>query len=271
MRTVLAALDASAAARAVLETALGIAELTGATVEAVHVHYGSTDTPESLASRSGVPFRLLDGATEPALLDALAGPDVIAAVLGARATPGGRRPTGHTALRVLERANKPIVVVSPESVGVSPRPFHRLLLPLEGTESSSRPVTECLCPLIVGDVELLVLHVFTADTMPRVLDRPERDLQLLGGEFLARYCPNATQIALRTGSVGSQVGAACRDESADLVVLSWAQEASAGHAAVVRDVLSHAAVPVLLLPVDDARVIDLGAVASQPEATPTPR
>ncbi len=271
MRTVLAALDASAAARPVLETALGIARLTGATVEAVHVPDGSVETPESLATRSGVPFRLLDGPIEPALLDASAGPDVIAAVLGARATPGGRRPTGPTALRLLERASKPIVVVPPEAVGVSPRPFRRLLLPLEGTQLSSRPVAECLCPLIVGDVELLVLHVFTATTMPRVLDRPGRDLQLLGGEFLARYCPNATQIELRTGSVSSQVGAVCRDEDADLIVLSWSQDSSAGHATVIRDVLSHATVPVLLLPVDDAVVTDLDAVASLREATPTPR
>jgi nucleotide-binding universal stress UspA family protein len=271
MRTVLATLDTSAAARPVLEAALGIAQLTGATVEAVHVHDGSTDTPESLATRSGVPFRLLDGPTEQALLDALASPEVVAAVLGARATPGGRRPTGHTALRVLERASKPVVVVPPEAVGVSPRPFHRLLVPLDGTAAASRPVTERLCPLIVGDVELLVLHVFTADTMPRVLDRPERDLELLGGEFLARYCPGATQIELRTGSVGSQVEAACRDEDADLIVLSWSQDISAGHAAVIRDVLSHAAVPVLLLPVDDAPVIDLDAVASRLEDAPTRR
>lgn len=265
MRTVLAALDASAAARPVLEAALGIAELTGATVEAVHVHDGSTDTPGSLATRSGVPFRLLDGPTEQALLDALAGPEVVAAVLGARATPGGRRPTGHTALRVLQRASKPVVVVPPEAVGVSPRPFHRLLLPLEGTAASSRPVVDCLCPLIVGDAELLVLHVFTAATMPRVLDRPGRDLKLLGGEFLARYCPDATQIELRTGSVGSQVDAACRDENEDLIVLSWSQDISAGHAAVIRDVLSLAAVPVLLLPVDDAPALDLESAASQPE------
>ena len=253
MRTVLAALDASAAARPVLETALGIAEMTGATVAAVHVRDGSTDTPASLASRSGVALRLLDGPTEPALLSALAAPDVIAAVLGARGTLGGRRPAGHTALRILEQANKPVVVVPPEAVGVSPRPFHRLLLPLEGTDASSRPLTESLWPLIAAEVELLVVHVFTADTMPRVLDRPERDLELLRGEFLARYCPGATQVDLRTGSVGAQVGAACREEDADLIVLSWSQDISAGHAAVIRDVLGQATVPVLLLRVDDLR------------------
>lgn len=248
MSIVLAALDTSAAARAVLEVALGFAELTGATVEALHVRDGAVDTPASLARRSGVPLRLADGPADEALLAAMADPDVIAAILGARGTPGGRRPAGHTALRVLERASKPIVVVPPEVVGVSPRPFRRLLLPLEGTEESSRPLTTILGPLLRKDVELLVVHVFTDDTVPRALDRPERDLQLLGGEFLAHYCPEGTKIDLRTGSVGNQVGAACLDEDADLVVMSWSQNPSPGHAEVIRHVLGNSAVPVLLLP-----------------------
>ena len=44
-----------------LETALRIDELTGADVEAVHVAHDAFDTPESLAQRSGVPFRVLNG------------------------------------------------------------------------------------------------------------------------------------------------------------------------------------------------------------------
>ncbi|MGD0256096.1 MAG: hypothetical protein ABSB99_11235, partial [Acidimicrobiales bacterium] len=59
--TIIATLDATAAARPVLETALRIGELTGADVEAIHVTDGAIDTPESLAQRSGVPFRALNG------------------------------------------------------------------------------------------------------------------------------------------------------------------------------------------------------------------
>lgn len=254
MRTVLAAIDASAAARPVLETALGFAELTGASVEAVHVGDGATDTPASLADRAGVPLRMLQGPVDDALLDALAAPDVIAAVLGARGTPAGRRPTGRTALRILERAGKPIVVVPPEAVGPSPRPIRRLLIPLEGTQRSSRPIEDCLCQLFEREVELVVLHVFTDATMPRVLDRPGRDLELLGDEFLARYCPGAARIELRTGIVGTEVAALSGEDDADLVVLSWSQDISEGHAAVIRDVLNRATVPVVLLPIDAAPV-----------------
>lgn len=251
MSTIVAALDASAAARPVLEAARRLAELTGATVEAVHVRDRSTDTPPTFAERAGVPILLLDPPVEPALLDALAAPGVVACVLGARGTPGGRRPVGHTALHVLEHADKPIMVVPPEVV--SPNPFRRLLLPLEGTAESSRPVLDVLCPLLVHDVELIVLHAFTEDTLPRFLDRPGRDLQMLGAEFLARYCPDAGRIVLHTGPAGPRVAEVSDDQHVDLVVLSWAQDASGGRAAVVRDVLARSTTPVLLLPVGTSR------------------
>jgi nucleotide-binding universal stress UspA family protein len=246
---VLAALDSSAAARPVLETALGLAELTGANVEAIHVRDGPVDTPEALTNRDEVPLHVLHGPVHTSLLAAVSDHAAILAVFGARATPGGRRPVGRTALRVLEHTKKPIVVVPPEAVGISPRPFRRLLLPLEGSDQSSRPIAESLIPLIVTDIEVVVLHVFTKDTVPCVLDRPERDLSLWGDEFLARFCPGATRIELRSGSVGDRVAEMCRDREVDLIVLSWSQDSSPGHAAVIRDVLARSHVPVLLLPV----------------------
>lgn len=249
MRRVLAALDSSPAARPVLETALGIGRLTGAETEAVHVGNDHVETLEALAATSAVPLRLVRGPVRRAVLDAVAAPHVVAAVVGARATPGGRRPTGRTALGVVEGTNKPTIVVPPDAVGVSPRPFRRLLLPLEGSEESSRSVLEGLWPLVVDEVELVVLHVFTASTVPRVLDHPGRDLELLGSEFLAHYCPPAARIEWRTGPVGAGVREVCSEQEADLIVLSWSQDSSAGHAAVVRDVLGCSTVPVLLLPV----------------------
>jgi Universal stress protein family len=249
MKVVLAALDGGPAARPVLEAALGIGQLTAATVEAVHVREDSADTPEGLTAHAGVPLRLAKPPVTESLLAAVSQPEVAVAVFGARAIPGGRRPVGHTALHVLERAEKPIVVVPPEAVGVSPRPFRRLLVPLEGSEESSRPVGESLRPLIASPIELIVLHVFTAATVPRTLDRPARDLSLWADEFLARFCPTADRIELRTGPVGGRVADVCASEDIDLVVLSWSRDVSTGHAAVIRDVLGDATIPVLLLPV----------------------
>src|ERR1019366_8553120 len=103
---------------------------------------------------------------------------------------------------LLENAEKPVAVVPPDAD--TPVPIRRLLVPLEGTDVSSRPVLEHLWPLVVTDVELVVLHVFTDTTIPAMLDRPHRDLQILGREFLTRHCPHASYIELRTGPVATR-------------------------------------------------------------------
>jgi hypothetical protein len=268
MRTVVAALDASAAARAVMETALGIGRLIVADVEAIHVGSERVESLERLTASVGVPLRLLQGSVEEAVLGAVAAPDVVAAVVGARATPTGRRPTGRTALRLVEQASKPTFVVPPDAVGTTPRRFQRLLLPLEGSEESSRPVLGGLYPLVAHapDVELVVLHVFTTASTPRVLDRPHRDLDLLGDEFLARYFPPATRIEWRTGPIGARVAQVCADEDADVIVLSWSQTSTAGRAAVVREVLGNAHVPILLLPVGQADIPPPDVTAREAQA-----
>jgi len=46
----------------------------------------------------------------------------------------------------------------------------------------------------------------------------------------------------------------CEEEPADLIVLSWSQDLSAGRADVVRWALGHSTVPVLLIPVDEAGI-----------------
>lgn len=249
MGTILAVLDAGPAALPVLEVASGVGELMAADVEAVHVHDGTAETPRRLAERAGIPLRVLDGPVEEVLLDAIGEPDVVAAVLGARGLPGGRRPVGKTALALLQRAGKPLVVVPPEPAGAGPRHLERLLVPLEGTEQSSRPVLDCLCPLIAArGVELIVLHVFASGATLPVLDRPVRDSTIWTDEFLSRFCPSAARMEFRAGAVGELVSEVGREESVDLVVLSWSQDATADHAKVVRDVLGRSTVPVLLLP-----------------------
>lgn len=248
MRKVLAALDSSPAARAVLDAAVAFGELTGAEVEAVHVGHDG-DVPRWVASQCGVPLRLLAGEEQTSLLAALAEEDAIAAVFGARGTRGGRRPAGHTAMQVLEAATKPVVVVPPD--GALSVASHRVLIPLEGDPASSQPVRDRLVPMLASGAELVVVHVFTPDTMPRVLDHPVRDLELWGEEFVARFCPGAASIRLRTGVVGTQIDEVAAEEGAGLVVLSWSRDMSAGHAAVIRHVLAESDVPVLLLPVID--------------------
>ena len=269
MTIVLAALDTTAAARPVLETALRIGQLIGSDVQAVHVGGGrfeSIETPESLAARSEVPFRVLEGPVESALLAALGAPEVLAGVIGARATPGGQRPVGRTAHHILEHTDKPVVIVPPDAI--VPSSFRRILVPLEGTAASSQPILERLWPVLAADVEVVVLHVFTDATRPAMVDRPVRDFELLGREFLTRHFPKATGIELRPGPVATRVAEVCAEQGSDLIVLSWSQDSSAGRAHVIREVLGASSVPVLLIPVTPPEIA-VPIKASPPKERPT--
>jgi hypothetical protein len=95
---------------------------------------------------------------------------------------------------------------------------------------------------------LVVLHVFTDVTQPAMVDRPVRDFELLGREFLTRHCPKATGIELRSGPVAIRVAEVCREQGSDLIVLSWSQDSSAGRAHIIQEVLGASSVPVLLPP-----------------------
>jgi len=247
MTIVLAALDSSAAARPVLETAISVAAITGSTVRAVHVREDGHEVPAALARAREVPLRELEGPVEEGLLHELGADEVIIGVIGARGTPAGARPVGHIALHVVERVAKPVVVVPPEALEVPARPT-RLLVPLEGTEACAEPVVALLQPLLADDVDLVVVHVLTATTAPPMVDHPDWGLEHWSAEFLARHLPDAADLRIRTGPVGAEILQAAADAAVDAIVLCWSQDASPGHAAVVRTVLEHAPMPIFLLP-----------------------
>ena len=264
---VLAALDASAAAGAVLDTAVRVGRLTDSTVVAVHVRSDPAvpvDVVASLAEERGIALRVLDGDPGPTLIEALRGPEAIAAVIGGSARSVRPGPGACRVSRtILEQSDGPVVVVPPDT---GPhQEIRRLLLPLEGSEASSRAVLDQLVPLVATDIELEVLHVFTPATVPPMLDQPTYDLDTLGKEFLSRHCPGASRIEFRGGGVVDQVTRLSVDHHADLIVLTWSQSPSPRHAQVVRGVLAASSLPVLLLPVLAVAPVD---PAPAPAAAP---
>ncbi len=244
---VLAAIGKTHMAPFVLETAAKLGELTGTTVEAVHVGEGLADATSTLAATFGVPLRRLRGPVASTLLAATESAHVLAAVIGGHGSASDDRPVGPTARHILEHTTRPALVVPPDVR--LPKVIRRCLVPLEGTEPSSRPVLEALGRLLRNEVELIVLHVFTDETLPRMLDRPYQDIELLGREFLITHCPPAGAIEMRHGPVASRVVEVSEERDADLIVLSWSQVGGQGRARVVREVLGASARPVLLLPI----------------------
>ena len=255
MSIVLAALDATPTAQSVLEAALRIGELTNSDVKAVHITTADDQSVKLHTGPAHVPLRLLPGPLEPALLTAVEAPSVVAAVIGTKSAADDQRLLGMTSRHVIERSTKPVVIVPPEFV--PPVVFRRLLLPLEGTEATTRPVLEGLLPLLAADVELIVVHVFTESTRPAMLDHPWRDLEILGKEFLSRHFPHqGARIELRHGLVGTQVAEVCGEYGADLIVLSWSRDSTAGRARAVRQILGAVKLPILLLPLREGGSIE---------------
>ena len=249
MTSILAAVDASAAARPVLDAATALGRTLRMPVVAIHVRQDSTEVERQLTERAGIELRLATGTPADAIVAAMADAEMALAVLGARGHPAGRRPAGSTALAVATHAAKPVVVVPPEPRDPPPAGLHRILVPLDGTADTARAVEQTMGWFAGSGVEIVSLHVFDATTVPRFWDRPEHDHAAWTREFLARNAPAAgTRLQVRSGWPSDRVLEVAAAEGADMIALGWGRRLAPDRAAVVREVLVRTPVPVILLP-----------------------
>ncbi|HET6643175.1 MAG TPA: universal stress protein [Gaiellaceae bacterium] len=240
MATVLAALDNSLAVNPVLVTARALARVLGDRVEAIHVVGEGAEAAEDAILAAGVPLRLDSGPVVERLVEAGQADDVAAMVIGARGTLGSGHALGSTALAVVTSLQTPVVVVPP-AAKVAPR-LRRVLVPLEGTTSSSL-APRSLIELAGGaEVEVVALHV----------DGSGEDDERWSREFLSRFCPwgvGNVRLERRGGRGEDLVPLVAEESQSDLIVLGWAQELSSGRAPVVRAALERSKIPVMLIPV----------------------
>jgi nucleotide-binding universal stress UspA family protein len=250
MRKVIAALDNRLAARAVLATAGNVAQLFAAEVEAVHVGEDGDKVVRAAAAAAGLQLKRIAGPTVPALVDAAAADDVAALVVGTRCLPTGGRPVGATALDVITSLLKPVIVVPPDAVR---RPaLRRVLVPLEGTTATSLAPKGIIELADDADLEIVIVHVHDAATLPSFTDQPQHQARAWADEFVARYCPwgiGKVSVELRVGRPGEEILAAAEATDAHLIALGWSQEIDWGRAPVVRELLERGRIPVLLVPV----------------------
>jgi nucleotide-binding universal stress UspA family protein len=250
MKKVLAALDNSLAAQPVLAAARALGELLAAEVEPVHVAGDGDRTARSAADAAGLPLHVLEGSTADALLAAARAEDVEALTIGARNTPGGRRPLGSTALAVATSLVKPVVVVPPDARPATT--VRRVLVPVEGVSPSLTP--RRIVALGEGaEVEVVVLHVRDEGSLPSFTDQPQHELVTWEREFLNRYCPwgiGSIRIETRVGRSEELVPLVAEQANVDLIALGWARALAEGRAPVVRGVLAGGNTPVMLVPVE---------------------
>jgi len=185
---------------------------------------------------------LSQGHAAQQIIRALRQPGTVTGVLVAGEVP---RPLWQ---RVAQQSAKPVLLV-PAAVRDVPSRIRRVLLPLDGTARSAAAVAEAAERFARGGAELVVLHVFDAETVPRFWDQHAHAGQAWEQEFLARYCalPRA-RLELRSGVAAEHVVKVAEAERADMIALAWSQRLEPGRAAAVRRTVLDAEVPVMLVP-----------------------
>lgn len=249
----IAAIDDSPVAQPVLDTAIAIGELLDLTIDVVHVSNQGGASASGVASAEGLPMRHLSGDTINTLAEVLDDPDVAIGILGTRGYAGGPHPAGHATLALLQRTGTPLVVVPPELCRPASKRMERILVPLDGSLDTTVSVQKFVASLSDSGVEVITLHVFTRETVPRFIDQTQHGVDAWTAEFAARHelgtCP---RLITRSGSPGQAVINLAVSEDVDLIVIGWSQNLSPGRAQVVAEVLAQSCVPVLLIPVGSA-------------------
>ncbi len=208
------------------------------------------ETAEAIARISGGEVRPLSLAADLSpphaaarVLRALYEPRTLTGVLAGDETS---RPMWQ---RVAQQSVKPVVLVPAGARNRLPR-IRRVLLPLDGTARSAAAVAQTAERLARGGAELVVLHVFDAETVPKFWDQPAHADPAWTGEFLARYCSlPGTRLELRSGAAAEHVVQVAGAEQADMIALAWSQHLDQGRAPVVLRTVLEAEVPVILVPI----------------------
>jgi nucleotide-binding universal stress UspA family protein len=248
MKKIVAAVDNSLAAKPVLASAAALAKLLDAEIEPVHVRVDGDRVARNAAEDAGLPLTTVVGPVVERLLELGRAHDVAGVVVGARGTPGSRRPLGSTALAVATALAKPVIVVPPDARPASA--FRRVLVPIEGGLWTSLTPDAIVEVAAGAGLDVIVLHVLEDHLLPSFTDQPQHERPAWAHEFLRRYCPWGIEtlgLETRVGRSEDVVPAVAVETEADLIALAWSQELAEGRAPVVRAALSRTRTPVMLV------------------------
>lgn len=250
MKTILAALDNSLAGKALLAAARTLAALLDAEVQAMHVKTDGDRTARSTAEAAGIPFQAIRGPIVERLVEAGGASDIVALAIGARGTPSARRPLGGTASAVASALPKPVMIVPPDAD--PPAAFRRILVPIEGLVSHTLAPRWLFEPARDAGIDVLALHIHDAESIPSFTDQPQHEQPAWAAEFVRRFCRwgiDEVRLEIRVGRVGELIPIVATETDCDLIALGWSQQLASARAAVVRETLERAPLPILLVPV----------------------
>lgn len=244
MSTVLAAVDATPAARSVLATAHAVSQALHLEARALHV--GKTAGPVAeYAQEFGLPLTVVRGRPDERIIEAGEQPDVDLVVVALHGMPGRNEP-GHTARAVATKLTRPVLVVPPDApIRKSPR---RVLIPLDGSRGVSAAVRPLIATYVAAGAEVIAVHVFEPKTVPMFLDGVPDEIAWRD-EFLSQHCADlGIRLETRPGPIVLALLDVAASEDVDVIALGWHQNLAPERAVVVREVLQRARRPVALIP-----------------------
>ena len=254
-RCVLACVDDSPIAGAVLTTATNVARAMDAELDVISVEPPGVrrDSPSPGGSASSpMGSRVVMGPVEATLIDELERDDVVLGVLGSRALATKPELLGHVARAVVTTSRRPLIVVPPDSAPLTGE-GQRFLLPLDGRSRTSNAAAPVLADFIDPLGTIVPMHVFDDAHVPPLVSSAQ-DRAILADDFAARHLgrvvPQTERPRLRLGEPVEEILAAIRRDEADAVVVCWSQHLDRGRAAVIRALLARGGVPVVFQPMD---------------------
>jgi nucleotide-binding universal stress UspA family protein len=168
---------------------------------------------------------------------------------------------GRTAMKVLHDAGCPIVLVPPER-GVTPWHLHHVLVPHDGTPSTSAALRPAAEIAERGHAELLVAHVAGINvapseagtlTAPPYVDQAQHEWSAWTSEFLNRLaciCPLGglnVRMVLAHGDIAVEILRLSEQQSTDLIVLAWRGLWEIPRAATMKNILRDSHCPIMVV------------------------
>jgi nucleotide-binding universal stress UspA family protein len=243
-----------------VEHARALATAAGWELRGVHVNNGGgagpaqpTEGPRGLEvlELSGDPVAELERIATEASVDALA--------LGLSETAGGDESAlGHVTRALLEQMPAPLLLVRPGMRKATN--LKRLIVPLEGSPSTSAAMQHADDALCARGREIVMLHVVTRSTpdepgsmpAPRIVDQEHYEWSSWQEEFCMRFsqCPEGGRhrVCLRVGEPAQVIADEARELDAELIVVSWKGSFAHGHGRIVQALIESAPCALLVVP-----------------------
>ncbi len=237
-----------------IESGRALAAAAGWDVLAVHVR--EAEWGLGGGDIDGVELLNLEGEPADALVTLISNATIDCVGVGLSLADGS--PFGSIARSLLEHFSHPILLVRP---GMRPvTELQRLLVPLEGTPSSSAAMLFVESALCVPGREITMLHVATGSApaeagslpAPRFIDQEQYEWSDWQDEFSMRFSQRAEgcrhRVDVVVGDPPGAIAEEARARDVDLIVLTWKGSFAAGHGPVVRRLLDVAPCPLVLVP-----------------------